>query len=584
MAKYTKSGPLFLYWTKHVPATDVQDPLGTSLRGSTRLANRLLYCITSITPRARYFAFFPWCVDDYHRRERGSASATSLRNAIVLRERALTLGCVVHHNGVACDGPALVGSRQAIHVLEDLHGDVIDLLKTDLVQNPALDAYFNSLVNLGVFITEEDLPDQEDHEEPTRVTFDTIELSPLGQELALAYDQAVGSIRAVAGAAAPSRRCVVKHLKEWGRYGGLCELTSPTAPDRNLLRDMFFARKGMSGGSHAFRRRSLLLILYIANQLTKYNGLFNVTTFAEGVYFGEVHTEGETLSLECPSELEDIATRWRMFYFHYYMAASLEGVFSWLVTHLRGLGLAGASHAELAALLRSRLVKKDIEVAIECSLVGDYSAESPESVLAAMNVGCDPSTEVGSESLDQLLRSDSTAAEPALEALIRSGQFGDPATGYAVSILLLCVVLGRYKRWEKGLCGKWLASAANDPFLDIIPPIVLGGFEKRFGNWWSTSFGDLASFVLKRFVIQQHQAMSYAKALSGARCLIQVDDGRVFATGEYDNIGIGNARFPSAVQVLVDLALLARDNAGELIITAEGRGFLASELKREVVR
>jgi len=57
-----------LRWSEHVPASDVQDPLGLSLRGSARLASQLLYCITSITPRARYFSFIPWCVLDWRRR------------------------------------------------------------------------------------------------------------------------------------------------------------------------------------------------------------------------------------------------------------------------------------------------------------------------------------------------------------------------------------------------------------------------------------------------------------------------------------------------------------------------------------
>lgn len=46
------------------------DPLSLELRVSARLSNELLYCITSITPRARYYAFFPWALQDYNERER----------------------------------------------------------------------------------------------------------------------------------------------------------------------------------------------------------------------------------------------------------------------------------------------------------------------------------------------------------------------------------------------------------------------------------------------------------------------------------------------------------------------------------
>src|SRR5262249_4918559 len=43
----------------------VQDPLGLNFRGLAQLSGKLLHCITSITPRARFFSFNPWCVLNY---------------------------------------------------------------------------------------------------------------------------------------------------------------------------------------------------------------------------------------------------------------------------------------------------------------------------------------------------------------------------------------------------------------------------------------------------------------------------------------------------------------------------------------
>ena len=85
MAKKAEPERLLLRWSEHVPASDVQDPLGLGLRGSTRLASRLLFCITSVTPRARYFSFIPWCIFDYQKREKGKSFSTGLRDAIVFR-------------------------------------------------------------------------------------------------------------------------------------------------------------------------------------------------------------------------------------------------------------------------------------------------------------------------------------------------------------------------------------------------------------------------------------------------------------------------------------------------------------------
>src|SRR5205823_10738725 len=99
MAKKPQTAAILLRWSDHVPASDVQDPLGLGLRGSTRLASQLLFCITSITPRARYFSFIPWCVQDWQRREKGQRFALGLRDGIVIREKALVLGSIAHHQG-----------------------------------------------------------------------------------------------------------------------------------------------------------------------------------------------------------------------------------------------------------------------------------------------------------------------------------------------------------------------------------------------------------------------------------------------------------------------------------------------------
>jgi hypothetical protein len=64
-------GVQLLRWNKKLPSASTQDPLGLNLRLSARLATQLLYCITSITPRARYYAFFPWAFQDYAENEKG---------------------------------------------------------------------------------------------------------------------------------------------------------------------------------------------------------------------------------------------------------------------------------------------------------------------------------------------------------------------------------------------------------------------------------------------------------------------------------------------------------------------------------
>src|SRR5262249_19541551 len=112
----TKLKSILLGWSEHVSSSDVQDPLGLSLRGSARLGSRLLHGIISITPRARYFSFIPWCCFDYQNRDKGKSHALGVRDATLLRENALTLACVTHDRcdqDGTCKGGAFVSNREA---------------------------------------------------------------------------------------------------------------------------------------------------------------------------------------------------------------------------------------------------------------------------------------------------------------------------------------------------------------------------------------------------------------------------------------------------------------------------------------
>lgn len=91
-----------------MPVSEDQDPLGLNLRVSARLSGQLLHCITFITRHARYFAFFPWCVSEFNRREKGENAIASLRDTIRLREKALTLECVLDHDGHLTGGITLL--------------------------------------------------------------------------------------------------------------------------------------------------------------------------------------------------------------------------------------------------------------------------------------------------------------------------------------------------------------------------------------------------------------------------------------------------------------------------------------------
>lgn len=581
MGKKQSTSPILLRWSDHVPASDVQDPLGLGLRGSTRLAIRLLYCITSITPRARYFSFIPWCIFDHREREKGKPHSLGLRDGIIIREQALTLACIAHHEGEPCSGGGLVGSRDAKKWFATGGKEADFKRMKKFSKNPALGAYLNSLVNLGLFVTDAERPDTDEEEAAADFTFDDIELSALGLDLARRFDRKAGGLATAKQISSKDRCCSVNDLAEFGRYGGLCELSQKGSADRELLRDIFFALVGTKGESHPFRRQSLLLTLDLCRQFSADDWQLTEGGFAGAVYYGEVANDDARLAVSVPPQLQDIAKRWRMFYFHHFMSVALEGLFSWLVSHVASRGLAGETVEAMAAQLKEPSLRKNLSEVLGVELPLAFADLTPSGLLALAGVPAGPLDVSVSRSLDTAVPSLSAFAEDALEDLIRSNDHLYSSAGLALPMILLSVTLARYYRWEATDYGKWLASAAHDPYLDLVPPLVSTGLARRFGSWWTTPFADLTGFVLSRYVVQQHQSMSYEKTWTGERCLLQVDGPKIVSTGGFDKIGLGNPRLRSAIQILTDLGLMEEDEEGVTRLTAEGESFLGDELPKE---
>ena len=571
--------PVLLRWSQHVQLSDVQDPLGLGLRGSARLASQLLHCITSMTPRARYFSFIPWCILDHQKRGKGSSQGLGLREAIVLRERALTLGCVAYHGGQPCKGGGLIGTREAGNWFSDGHAEA-DFRILSFAKVPALDAYYNSLVNLGCIVIEEEMEDTDDGSQSHEMTFDDIELTPLGQQLAEAYGSQISSLASVHQLSERQRMCSVRDLGEWGERGGLCELAENSAPDRRLLRDIFLALIEQKGESHPVRKQSLLLILELCRQLSAIGWHLDESTFSSATYYGETVNDDSLLKVEWSSPLSDIAIRWRMFYFHHFMSVALEGLFSWLISQLSDKGLSGATVESLVDGLDSTTVRSVLEDEFGVNAADQFGASCPADFFALFGLTPAELNTETSRQLDDRITPDSRIAEIWLEDLIRRNSYLQSSAGLAVPMVLLALTLGRYTHWQETRFGNWLAGTAHDPYLDLIPPILTDGLTRRFGDWWRCSWKELADFVMCRYVIRQHIAMSYEKTATGDRCLLQTDGEKVVSSANYDEIGIGNPRFPSAVQILKDLALLDDTNDGITVLTEEGDQLLDSELEK----
>ena len=199
--------------------------------------------------------------------------------------------------------------------------------------------------------------------------------------------------------------------------------------------------------------------------------------------------------------LLDIATRWKMFYFHHYMSVALEGMFAWVVTQVSEKGLAGASVKELAESLKSATVRKALAELFDFDLTEEFGTSTPSDLFQRFVGEFEELDANIGRFLDEKIRPTNAFSEDRLESVIRNRTCLRAPTGLAVPLLLLGVTLARYAQWDgTENFRNWLATASTDPYVDLVPPIVTAGLTRHFGQWWKCQWKDLAEFVLWKYV------------------------------------------------------------------------------------
>jgi len=589
------SKPVLLQWTRRVPSDDsIQDPLGLTLRVSARLAAELLYCITSVTPRARYYSFLPWCVLDYRKREAHSPKARPLTKAVRHRETALTIGCVLHHKGELYPRGGLVGSRGARRRHNDFVNSRIDVSKCSFTKGDAFRTYLKSLVNLGFFVSHEqfDFADDESHEEIQSI--EDLELSDLGVEVARTYDSTVGSLGAVKGMASPTSPIASRLLARWGERGGLCELAVDEARDNHLLRDIFFDcryfpfQNEYVRSAHHRRRHSLMLFLELVRQLDAADVVLEEFVFADAVYHGAIEIEdGRRLTFEWPAPLGDVANRWRMFYSHYYLSVALESLFAWTVATVRKAGLTGVSFNDLFGKLLTDYSDTSWRDDLGGSPVKRLHVLTPKSLLALGGV------RIGHIPLDSASDFDAKVgpwcvlAERGLESVLRDKEIIGTPEAIPLALVLLTVTLARYSHWYGKDHSNWVWNWSKDRHSrdsppDLSPPVLIHDLQRHFEDWWETPTAKLVPFIMSRYIVRQHCSLAYEKSKGPTASMFHVDGDRIRGNGSYGKIGVGNPRYRSAVCVLQDLGLIVRDDdTGTMSLTEDGLSYLTRELTSE---
>jgi hypothetical protein len=578
-------------WNKELPSASAADPLGLNLRVSARIANELLHCITSITPRARYYSFFPWAFEDYRENEHGTSKDRGRISGVLARERAMVLGAVLHHDGKSCEGGALGGSDPASTLAKSKKKsyDLLAWRHLKAAEGQFGAAYKGSLINLGVFKTESDEVEDEaaadtDELDESVQAIEVTELSSLGKRLAQAFAQSVRRTKYVSESWSQRKFVDADVLQQFGSRAGLCEINTKSASDRDVLRSMFFARDGFrSTGSHGRRRMSLLLVLECIGQAQRLNVSFDNSIFSDICYFGEILVgEDEPIpnTIRLPKSLSDIAERWRAYHSHNYLAVALQ---SFLVTLARILRdrPGGIVRSDLFSHISSSAITVRFKELLGCDLPGDFYELTPRNLLTLSGVTlASPLDSGGNDKVGLPIAS--PFSERSLENLLIDGEANDVA-GVAIAAMLFYQTLLRYPAAVAAPFHNWYERHVKDPYADIALPGVLDMLHGEFGSAWiDRSNREILDRVIWRFVVRQHQTMSYERGFGGNAPLFHVDGVTVIGTNtDYTDPRALNVRLRSALQILTDLGLIYWNEDDGYSRTEDGDVWLAAELRNE---
>jgi hypothetical protein len=115
---------------------------------------------------------------------------------------------------------------------------------------------------------------------------------------------------------------------------------------------------------------------------------------------------------------------------------------------------------------------------------------------------------------------------------------------------------------------------------------VVGEFVNgEFGvDWIDRPNGEILRRIIWRFVIRQHQTMSYQRGVGGTAPLFQIDGTTIISTStDYTDPRSTHPRFGRALQISDDLGLIEDDGDVGYRLTDDGTTWLRDELARETL-
>ncbi|WP_117195166.1 hypothetical protein [Rhizobium terrae] len=501
---------------------------------------RMLPGITNVTDRARYYSFYPWLIWSFDK-----AGYREFNDDFVERfRRADCLFCLIAQRHAAVSGgdpedhaAAMVGSETLTVVARSLGADGVIRLSDYSLREGATKRYFaNKLGGLGQYylgvLRELSILDGDSS---TGVHY----TRQVGAVIAERMDFSVN--RQLFISAVDADRVTASQLDELKSFCP-CQLCNSPG-EQQILSDMFFVRNGFDQSEALPRRRSLQLILHLADRLNENDAELSEAHFRACSYAGSLPGGA---AWEIPASLATTRDRWAIYARNELLSLAVQGLFFAL------LDAYDASELRLDA----------------SSDIADWFVEQPEIVEALNALGSDKTFSQCTEDSQSWLPALPTWQNPLHEvqlteriaSLSRARKSSDSRRNIVDAAMRTLVALASR------------TAPAERQYADLVfeedyfryYPINLESFARHASHGWAPlKLRDVLRWLLINWGLEMHLRIALRKLRGQSQSTFRI---RPSDRG-MEVIAIPPAvhtrpRFYQAVRVLKDIGALERNGAG----------------------
>lgn len=537
-------------WNKRIEESDrALDPLGMN-RVNDRFLNDLLPGITTVTPRARYYSFYVWAINQVGKVAQNLAE---FKNKFYDLERLYMLSCLGHEQFKGRDRSHtnINGSDKGRRKWTE--SDEIIPLNFRYFGNRLGgygQYYQGAIARLGLTAISEDSV----FEQPTET----------GLEVANAFDYVAK--RSGFKDLIHKKSVTKEELKKCGSKICLCRLKNKDANDLKALQNVFFDLKNSLGYAvDSFRQQTLCLIMFCSNVAANHNFMLSDQHFLDACYYGQMRENKTVFSVDLPEVFTEAVARWKIFRAHDYLAYSAEAILHQFLEFIAEEPSGGTFDDfidRLAIPEALKVIKKLTKATLNNA---DFSKTSIkdmlDSISKAQGLSAFTDNEIElSKEFDKRVLLTSNYCEynsikmmenyfdektPQLEATLASWI---PLL-LSIYIRFLWVAKTKQKSWL------WLTRHTNDA-RGLSPATFTAHLEVLIKQ--DISLVTFMRWFVENYVVEQAKRVYEEKSLSfqyKPRCWFHKEEDRYVKDREYEPRH-RNARFESAVNILEDLGMI----------------------------